>query len=249
MRKTEKKSLVYISKMLICIGSMLWILSGCGGSQTSELTEIGDVQTAEDSVQGEASDVSDSIDTSEASDAFSEEKKEGSGEDVVSDAETSGTIFVHLCGAVTTPGVYEVPASSRLYEAISRAGGLREDASDTFLNQAQILQDGSQIYVPTKEEVANGYVSEVTGASTEAGVAASSGEASETENVSSDGKVNINTADVNELMTLPGIGESKAKTIVEYRESNGNFGSIEELMNISGIKSGVFQKIKDSITI
>ena len=110
-----------------------------------------------------------------------------------------------------------------------------------------MLADGSQIYVPTKEEVAKGTVE--NNENSQIGNNSSGENSSGDEKDSSLNKVNINTADVDELMTLSGIGESKAKAIVEYRDSNGGFKSIEELMNISGIKEGVFQKIKDSITV
>ena len=126
---------------------------------------------------------------------------------------------------------------SRLYEAVSAAGGLREDAEDASLNQASLVEDGQQIYVPTQEEVANG----TFGGAAEEGIVESS--------QPSDGKMNINTADKTQLMTLPGIGESKAAAIITYRETHGNFQSIEDLMKVSGIKEGVFQKIQDKITI
>ena len=100
-----------------------------------------------------------------------------------------------------------------------------------------MVEDGQQIYVPTKEEVENGTFGGVSGEET----------VKNTE--SSDGKVNINTADKTQLMTLPGIGESKAAAIITYRETHGSFQSIEELMEINGIKEGVFQKIRDMITI
>ena len=229
MQKTRKKCLVFASRLLVCIGSMLWILSACGESTSGELTKFGESSLYESSVQGEASDSS-----------LKEEESEAFGT-------SDGVIFVHLCGAVKEPGVYEVESGSRLYEVLKRAGGLTEAACDTFLNQAQVLTDGSQIYVPTKEEVANGSLDNPVNSQGQVGETAENA-TTKTEDSSKD-KVNINTADVSELMTLSGIGESKAKAIVEYRESNGAFKSIEELMNISGIKEGVFQKIKDSITL
>jgi competence protein ComEA len=100
------------------------------------------------------------------------------------------------------------------------------------VNQAQVLSDGDMIKLPTWEEAA------------EAAETASDEEAAST-----DGKVNINTADAAALMTLPGIGESKAKSILTYRQEHGDFSSGEELMNIPGIKEGVYSKIKDSITV
>ncbi len=239
MQKTRKKCLVFTGRLLVCIGSMLWILSACGESKSGELTRFGESYYSDSSVQGEASDSSLKEEESEAFDTSNGSDASASSDD--------GVIFVHLCGAVKEPGVYEVKSGSRLYEVLKRAGGLTEEACDSFLNQAQLLTDGSQIYVPTKEEVANGAVENNGNAQNESRDLAENGAG--VSDASSGDKVNINTADVNELMTLSGIGESKAKAIVEYRESNGAFKSIEELMNIRGIKDGVFQKIKDSITV
>ena len=150
-------------------------------------------------------------------------------------ADTAGqTVFVHVCGAVESPGVYELRADARVFEAISSAGGITEDAAPDAVNQARVIADGEQIYVPTVEEAA----SQQTGVG---GTTVTKG----TESV----KVNINTAGKEELMTLTGIGEAKADDILKYREEHGSFGSIEELMQINGIKEGVFNKIKDEITI
>ena len=112
------------------------------------------------------------------------------------------------------------------------AGGLKEGAAAESLNQAQEAQDGQQIYVPSIEEASGGEASE-------AGVPAEA----------SDGKMNLNTAAKEQLMTLTGIGEAKAAAIIRYREENGGFRSIEELMEVEGIKEGVFNKIKDQIKI
>ena len=149
------------------------------------------------------------------------------------DVSEEGDVYVYVCGAVNAPGVYELKEGARVYEAIQLAGGLTEAAAADAVNQARIVTDGEQIRVPTVEEAQN----------QGAGVA---GEVTEgTEN----NKININTAGKEELMTLTGIGEAKAESIMDYREKNGSFTSIEELMQIEGIKEGVFNKIKDDITI
>ena len=134
------------------------------------------------------------------------------------------TIFVYVCGSVKEPGVYELPVGSRVYEAIEASGGLKEDAVVSAINQAEILEDEMTLYVPSMiEEV-------------------------EME-TKQDGKVNINKASKEELMTLPGIGEAKAESIIKYREEHGKFKSIEEIKEISGIKDGLYEKIKDFIKI
>lgn len=139
-------------------------------------------------------------------------------------------IFVQVSGAVNSPGVYELNADDRVFLAIEAAGGLREDADDAGLNQAAFLEDGQKIYVYTVDEAKE----------------------QEAERVTSDSKehlLNINTATKEELMTLSGIGESKAESILQYRTEHGGFSSIEDLKNISGIKDGVYQKIADQICV
>ena len=134
---------------------------------------------------------------------------------------------------MNTPGVYELKKDARVFEAIRSAGGMTEEAAADAVNQARPVSDGEQIYVPTTAE-AESLGTGVEGTVTEGTV---------------NSKVNINTAGKEELMTLTGIGEAKAESILKYRDENGKFGSIEELMEIEGIKEGVFGKIKDDITI
>lgn len=148
-------------------------------------------------------------------------------------------IYVHLCGAVNNPDVYVVNENTRLVELIELAGGLTKEASDEAVNQAAILLDGEQIYIPTKEEVEQG-IGNVA-------IDNTLGKVSTLDKAS--GKVNLNKANQDELMTLPGIGEAKALSIIKYRSENNGFKSIEEIKNISGIKDSVYNKISDKITI
>ncbi len=165
-------------------------------------------------------------------------------------------IFVYVCGAVRTPGVYELKAGARIYEAIACAGGVREDAAEESINQAQTVSDGERLYIPTDEEVRQGmdaYLqSGIAGGST-GGMETAGGTGAEAaagaDGRNADGKVNINTASKEELKTLNGIGDTRAGSILAYRESNGPFGSIEELMQVEGIKEGVYNKLKDDITV
>ena len=159
----------------------------------------------------------DSNSTAENSDKKNS-SKDGSSKNTTS--KTSGKCFVQVSG------VYELSGEPRIFHAILMAGGLREDADVSSLNQAEKISDGQKIVIKTRDEVAM-----------EAATSAD------------DGKVNINTADAKTLMTLPGIGESKANSIIKYRESKGSFNSIEDIKNISGIKDGVYNKIADSIKV
>lgn len=133
-------------------------------------------------------------------------------------------IYVYVCGAVVQEGVYRLPEGSRIYEAVELAGGFREDAATTGVNQAQVLEDEMTVYVPTIDEAV-------------------------AEETISDGKVDLNRASKEELMTLSGVGESRAESIIKYREQNGGFKTIEDIMKVSGIKEGLFEKIKDFIKV
>lgn len=150
--------------------------------------------------------------------------------------EKTVTVYVHVCGAVNAPGVYQLPDKSRYYEAIAKAGGFRENADQDYINLAREVADGEKITVPTYEEARALRAAEENAAAGEG-------------DPSSSGKVNLNTADLSKLCTLPGVGETRARSIIAYRENNGGFQKIEDIMKVSGIKDGLFQKIKDLITV
>ena len=153
-------------------------------------------------------------------------------------------IYVDVCGAVKEPGVYELPRGSRVFQAIEKAGGFLEDAQQNLINQAEYLTDGQQIHIYTKEEAEK---------MRESGTGGMSDQEFFSQNVSkeqtTDGKININQADKTMLMTLSGIGETRAEAIVAYRQKNGGFSTIEELMQVEGIKEKTYEKLKDKITV
>ena len=140
----------------------------------------------------------------------------------------SGEICVYVCGAVRNPGVVEVPSGSRAADALAAAGGFGEGAAREAVNLADWVTDGQMLYFPTEEE------------DREAGAEKAEAEA---------GIVNINTADKAALCTLPGIGESRARDIISYREANGSFESCEDIMKVPGIKTAAYEKIRDKITV
>lgn len=154
-------------------------------------------------------------------------------------------IYVHICGAVVSPGVYKLEAGSRVFEGIEAAGGFREDACGDFVNQADILQDGQRLGIPTAEEVEE---AKLCGVYQEFPVTEGAG-AKASAAVDPEGRININTASEEELGGIAGIGAGKAAAIVQYRKENGSFSSIEDIMKVSGIKEGTFAKIKDRITV
>ena len=168
-------------------------------------------------------------------------------------SEEAKTLVVHICGAVSAPGVYELPAGSRIIDAVEAGGGFLPEAEEACCNLAEEIVDGCQIYIMTKtESCADGQTEKKAGIQT-----SPDGDMQTTDrNVRSNnapalenGLVNLNTADVAALMTLPGIGESRAKAIISYREQHGAFAKIEDIMKISGIKQAAFSKIKDKITV
>jgi competence protein ComEA len=161
------------------------------------------------------------------------------------------TIQVHVAGAVARPGVYELPAGARVNEAVSLAGLLPE-ADANALNLAAPLSDGQQVIVPRQGEAAGpaggGGLQVVPG--TTGGIGAGSAAAgAAAAGAPAGGKVNINTAPLAELDTLPGIGPTLAQRIIDYRQEKGPFRSIEDLQNVSGIGTKKFADLKDLVTV
>lgn len=148
---------------------------------------------------------------------------------------TEKPIVIHITGAVPRPGVYALAQGSRVQDAISAAGGFLADADKTGINLARALEDGEQLDIPY-----------VTGVSPVLG----------TEEVplvtvpaSSSELININTASQTELESLPGIGPTTAQKIIAYREANGPFVTTQDIINVSGIGPGTYERIKDLITV
>lgn len=172
------------------------------------------------------------------------------------DWNSQGEVCVYICGQVRTPGVYHLAPASRVCDAVEAAGGFSDDAGREYWNLAAMLSDGQMIYIPTVEEAAQ---YQEMGFDIFGGMDADSGNASGSDNspgagqngigAGETGKIDLNSAGLSQLMTLPGIGETKAQSIIDYRERNGKFKSIEDVMKVDGIKDGLFQKIKDSITV
>ena len=137
-------------------------------------------------------------------------------------------VFVHICGEVAYPGVYEVPKERRLCDVLLLAGGFTEAAAMDSVNLAGQVSDGMQVVIPSIQEVRQ----------------AAAEKARER-----DGLLNLNTATKTELCTLSGIGESRAAAIIAYREAHGGFSAVEEIMQVEGIKSGTYEKLKDRIYV
>ena len=213
-----------IKKWMIGIGIIcICLFGGCSEKDTLLSTE----RPAETTGQAKTEDDAGAIPSQSEEETESEQTTEAL------------QVAVYVCGAVNHAGVYYVSPDAIKETAVQMAGGFTEEADPMYVNLAQPVTSGERIYIPTKEETA--------------GMSWETDEISEhnqDESVQADsGKVNINTATKEELMTLPGIGESKADAIIAYREARGNFHNAEELMNIDGIKEGVYNKIKDLIIV
>ncbi len=146
-------------------------------------------------------------------------------------------VGVDVEGAVASPGLYLVSADARVNDAVAAAGGMTSDADRQRVNLAQKVEDGMQVYVPSREEAPAATGTTTTGA----GQASSSG--------ASKGKVNLNTASAEELQTLSGIGPSLSQRIIDYRQANGPFKSVDDLRKVSGIGDTRFKSLKDLVCV
>ncbi len=151
-------------------------------------------------------------------------------------------IYVHVVGAVQAPGMVQLQAGARVSDAVDAAGGFASDADQLSVNLARQVTDGEQIVVGSTQASASGSASGES-------ASGSSGSAADTGGTASTGKVNINTATVEQLTTLKGVGESTAQKIINYRQQNGSFKTIEDIKNVSGIGDKKYAAIKDSITV
>lgn len=164
----------------------------------------------------------------------SDDKKGETGDFPEEESQKEAEWYVEISGAVKHPGVYPVREGCRVFEVVALAGGFTKNACLDSINQAKAVCDEEQIYVCTLKEWERQQVQE---------------EEREADAQESNAKVNVNEADVPTLMTLPGIGEAKAKAIVKYREEEGMFSCPEDIMKVQGIKKGVFQKIEQFIRV
>jgi competence protein ComEA len=142
-------------------------------------------------------------------------------------ATASTSLYVHVSGAVNAPGLYVLHADARVVDAVAAAGGLAEDAEAAGVNLARPVSDGEQVIVPR------------------VGEAPAAGPAG----VTADGRVNLNSADEGALDTLPGVGPAIAGRIIEWREANGRFASVDDLLSVSGIGPKMLESLRDLVTV
>ena len=171
-------------------------------------------------------------------------------ENEIERVESSKKIVIYIAGAVKNEGIYELDENSRISDCIENAGGLVEGANIKNINLAYVVEDGMKIYIPNYSEEnevkdeTNLYVSKENESTTVSTSASTSDNTNKSKS-----KININTANQTELETLPGIGASTAKKIIEYRKEKGKFSSIQDIKKVNGIGESKYSKIKDYITV
>ncbi len=223
-----------MQKRIISAILLALVLSGCAPS-------------GKEIILTDAADTASVTDVAASDEVFAQSSKEPSAdapaplEEVHKEIET---IFIYVCGAVEKPGVYELPEDSRIVDAVDACGGFSDDADETYVNLAAKLDDGIKLYIPTIEETREQQASTQIDTFDKGESSFDGGSDS-----SNSGLININRATKEELTLLPGIGNSTAEKIISYREQHGSFKSIEDIMNVSGIKDKLFSKIKDHITV
>ena len=242
---SKKKKWIYNSKIAakavsIAAGFLcLFLLAGCD-SQDKAIVLLGQENRQE--IKESETGPEDGLSASSTGDSAG--SMEVVGELSERSADVREMIYVHVCGAVVSPGVVELPRGSRVETALLAAGGFAESAAEDYVNLASKVEDGQQLYFPTIEEVEallSGNGGLLSGME--------SGKQGGQDAAQESGKVNINTADVSLLCTLPGIGEARAQDIIAYREEHGAFKRIEDIMQVSGIKQSAFEKISDRIMV
>lgn len=157
-------------------------------------------------------------------------------EDTARSDKKSEFIAVHICGAVKNPDVYFFEEGTRIIEGVEAAGGFLEDAASWYLNLSEKMIDEQRIYIPVTDEVLDTDVFKLWNSDVAA-------------YVDEQGRININTASINKLTELSGIGEKKAESIVKYREENGPFVQNSDIIKVNGISESLFQSIEDKITV
>ena len=164
--------------------------------------------------------------------------REGSYSDSLFEAVPERTIFIHVAGSVSAPGLYELQEGARVNDAIKLAGWFTDEADQTSLNLARALTDGEQLFVPSKNS--------------ESGSVSSNASISFNSNANVSGtvpKINVNRANEGDLQSIPGVGPSLAAKIIKDRESNGPFASVDDLTRVSGIGEKKLESMREFITI
>ncbi len=217
LQRLIRKSLFFIFVGFICITAY-----GCGSGEISLYEDMEAVSSNQPTETGDEDD-SETVDEDDSETA-----------DLDASSEKEGRKKVYVCGAVRSPGVYELDADARINDALEAAGGFAENADIDIVNLADVAADGQKIYFPVEGEDITSDIRKNQNDLADAG---------------SDSLININEAGVEELTELPGIGETRAGQIIEYRQTYGRFSDKEDLKNVSGIGDSIYRKLETYITV
>lgn len=235
-----------VRKAILCgismiIGMLTFFLCGCSKRETVLLTKV------QEQIGTEV--VTETEEESTGTDGGTAEEDTGKGDAAQPGVEQTDTgYYVHVCGAVNAPGVYLLERTKRICDAVEAAGGFCQDAQTDYLNLAEPLTDGMKIVILTQAEVRRLLDEGIpTAATMQSGNSIQTTAAGDP--LADSGLVNLNTANRELLCTLPGVGETRADRIIAYREQNGSFQKIEDIMQVEGIKDGLYQKIRELITV
>ncbi|MCI8638381.1 MAG: hypothetical protein HFG41_04330 [Coprococcus sp.] len=228
-------------KVILVIGCLCVMTAVSGVSAGCRSQDTRDSQSSQDSSEEALSSVPENV----LEESMQKENEADVSDDRLENGSESGpeSICIYICGNVASPGVYELPEGSRVKDAVFAAGGMSEQAAKEYLNQAALVEDGQKIYVPSEEEARD---LEASGIQPDGGAGSEAGSES---SAADGGRVNLNTAGKAELMSLSGIGKSRAEAILAYRREHGRFEKIEDIQKIEGIKEGIYSRIKDRLTV
>lgn len=280
---TFSAMIMAVAAAVLLSAVMTFSLTGCAKKQSLELTELSDTEGSPGENDGDSEGNGQDAGSRSQDPATETDPQEADGTGTTWEAPADGAdsgepelIYVFVCGAVAQEGVYELPAGSRVYQAVEAAGGYAADADTSYINQADPVTDAQKLEIPTAEEAkklreeaalaaenrqmetepgpgtgpdgaAAGYANNGAG-QVNNGAGQMNNSAGQADDAAAR-LININTADEATLQTLPGIGAAKAASIVRYREANGGFSSIEEIKKVSGIGDITYENIKGCITV
>lgn len=249
----NKKRLQRIVAICGCLFFSCYFTMGCG-SKDSKGIAIKKMQVTEEAKATEVvgkldvSALENGVDRQSGTDKLQTEEKGADGKQPVSEEETQEVVttemVVYVCGAVNNPGVYTLSGTPRMADAVEAAGGMNEQADKNILNLAQYISDGQMIRIP-----AIGEVTDIEDRTEQQSSDSNEDKANNSDVGQTNSKIDLNSATVTELMTIPGVGQTKAEAIVRYREENGRFEKVEDIMQISGIKEGSFAKMEPYICV
>lgn len=261
-KKKLTRILAVVGIGLLACGAKLWMDSNAqpaviyANTDTSagELSSLFTEGSVYPSVTAEPANPAELVNSAEPAHPF--EPAAGS---VSADDPVREEIPVYICGAVANPGIYQIMPGSYLYEVVDMAGGLLPEAAADYMNLVFQFTGAVSIYIPSYEEM-EAFLDGTGNSSSEylrtgllqgiwGSTPSEDGSAGISKAADDDKSVNINTADMSQLESLPGVGESTAKAIIAYREKSGGFTKIEDIMNVAGIKEGRFEAIREFITV